>query len=83
MIEFDRHAKRAALGTTSRSVPILEQLTIAERAVAQVLADGYSNQDIASRLGKSVHAVKFLLHRIYDRTGVPNRATLVAALRQG
>jgi DNA-binding CsgD family transcriptional regulator len=56
-------------------------MTAAERAVAMVLADGLSNQEIADRLGKTVHAVKFLLHRIYQKTGIPGRAALVAVLR--
>ena len=51
-----------------------------EREVALSLMNGLSNQEIADRLAKSVHAVKFLLHRIYQKTGVPNRAALVAAL---
>jgi len=46
-----------------------------------VLADGLSNQEIADQLGKTISAVKFLLHRIYQKTGVPNRAALVAVLR--
>jgi DNA-binding CsgD family transcriptional regulator len=56
-------------------------MTVAERAVAMVLADGLSNQEIAERLGKSVDAVKFLLHRIYHKTGFPGRTALVAVLR--
>jgi DNA-binding CsgD family transcriptional regulator len=60
---------------------VLQKLTTAERAVAIVIAGGFSNQEIAERLGKTVHAVKFLLHRIYEKTGVTNRAALVAMLR--
>jgi DNA-binding CsgD family transcriptional regulator len=44
-------------------------LTRAERAVALVLMEGVSNQEIADRLAKSFDAVKFLLHRIYQKTG--------------
>jgi len=62
-------------------VPVLQKMTAAERSVATVLADAFSNQEIADRLGKTVHAVKFLLHRIYQKTGVPSRAALVAVLR--
>ena len=62
---------------------VLQRLTAAELEVAMVLVDGLSNQEIADQLGKSVHAVKFLLHRIYSKAGVPNRAALVAALRAG
>ena len=49
--------------------------------MALILADGLSNQEIADRLGKTVPAVKFLLHRIYQKTGIPSRAALVAVLR--
>ena len=69
-----------ALDTPDRSAPVLQNLTETERAVAMVLADGFSNQEIADRLGKSVHAVKFLLHRIYQKTDIPSRAALVAVL---
>ena len=59
----------------------LEKLTTAERAVAIIIAGGFSNQEIAERPGKTLHAVKFLLHRIYEKTGATNRAALVALLR--
>jgi DNA-binding CsgD family transcriptional regulator len=81
VLEFDRRLHGVSLDTPDRSIPVLRKLTKAERAVAMVLADGCSNQEIADRLGKSIHAVKFLLHKIYEKTGVPNRAALVAVLR--
>ncbi|HEX6322925.1 MAG TPA: helix-turn-helix transcriptional regulator [Vicinamibacterales bacterium] len=56
-------------------------ITGAEREVAAALAEGLSNQEIADRLGKTIHAVKFLLHRIYHKTGIANRVGLVARLR--
>jgi DNA-binding CsgD family transcriptional regulator len=62
---------------------LLHRMTAAERAVAMVLLDGLSNQEVADQLAKSVQAVKFLLHRIYQKTGVSSRAALVAALRAG
>lgn len=81
VLELDRRVHGVALDMPDRTIPVLRKLTMAERAVAMVLADGCSNQEIADRLGKSVHAVKFLLHKIYEKTGVPNRAALVAILR--
>jgi DNA-binding CsgD family transcriptional regulator len=60
---------------------VLNGLTAAERAAAIVVGEGVSNQEIADRLGKSVAAVKFLLHRVYRKTGVANRAALVSMLR--
>jgi DNA-binding CsgD family transcriptional regulator len=62
---------------------LLQKMTAAEGAAALALADGLSNQEVADELGKSVQAVKFLLHRIYEKTGLANRAALVAALRTG
>jgi DNA-binding CsgD family transcriptional regulator len=81
VLELDGRVNGIALETPDRSMPVLQQMTASERAVAMVLADGFSNQEIADQLGKTVYAVKFLLHRIYRKTGVPSRAALVAVLR--
>ena len=83
LLEFNRIVHGVALTTPDHSVPLLRKMTPAERAVALVLADGLSNQEIADQLGKSTHAVKFLLHRIYEKSGIPSRAALVAVLRAG
>ena len=80
LIAFDSREEDAAAETVNRSAPVLKKMTKGERAVALVLSEGFSNQEIAERLGKSVDAVKFLLHRIYQKTGVPSRAALVAEL---
>lgn len=81
VIELERNVHGVALDAPDRYSPVLGKLTEAERAVAMVLADGFSNQEIADWLGKTVDAVKFLLHRIYQKTGIPSRAALVAVLR--
>ena len=80
LIAFDRRADVVASHQPDRSPSLLESMTPAERGVARVLVDGQSNQEIADRLGKSVSAVKFLLHRIYQKTGIQSRAALVAAM---
>ena len=78
VVELDR----SPLATTEqRASSLLRRLTGAERDVVAILMDGSSNQEIADGLGKSVHAVKFLLHRIYRKADVPNRARLIAMLR--
>ncbi len=59
----------------------LARMTSAEQAVVRALAEGLSNKDIAGRLGKTVDAVKFLLHSVYRKSGIPNRTRLVALLR--
>jgi DNA-binding CsgD family transcriptional regulator len=78
VIEIERRAHGVVLDTPVAAASVLRNMTATERAVATVLADGLSNQEIADRLGKSVATVKFLLHRIYQKTGVPSRAALVA-----
>jgi DNA-binding CsgD family transcriptional regulator len=80
-LELDRRVHVVSLETADRPVSVLQKMTPAERAVAMVLADGFSNREIADRLGQTVDAVKFLLHRVYQKTGVPSRAALVAVLR--
>ncbi|HEX7085760.1 MAG TPA: helix-turn-helix transcriptional regulator [Vicinamibacterales bacterium] len=73
----------ASGSVTARTLSLPPGLTPAEREVARVLAEGLSNQEIADRLGKSVHAVKFLLHSIYARTGLGNRTQLIVAMYAG
>lgn len=77
-LHVDTHA--APIDSRDYALTLLQRLTPAERAVAIVTAEGCSNQELADRLGKSVHAVKFLLHKIYKKSGVPGRAALAAAL---
>ena len=75
LIDLDRR-----VGMSGHAAAVLSQMTATERAVALALAQGLSNQEVADHLGKTVSAVKFLLHRIYQKTGLPNRAAVVAAL---
>jgi DNA-binding CsgD family transcriptional regulator len=81
VLEFDRRVHGVAVDAPDHSAALLQGMTTSERAVALIVADGFSNQEIAERLGKTIHAVKFLLHRIYQKTGIPNRSALVAVLR--
>lgn len=83
VVALDKGRGEQAHVTRDRAAKLLHSMTVAERAVALVLAEGLTNQEIADRVGKSLHAVKFLLHRIYQKTGVPNRAALVAILGSG
>ncbi|MGE3519933.1 MAG: helix-turn-helix transcriptional regulator [Vicinamibacterales bacterium] len=80
---FDESASAGPVAPIRRRVltALLPMLTAAEREVAAVAADGLSNQEIADRLGKSVGAVKFLLHRVYQKAGISSRSMLVALLR--
>jgi DNA-binding CsgD family transcriptional regulator len=69
VIEFDDHVAAA----TGRIAPVLAMLTRAERDVALAVAEGLSNKEAAAQLGKTLDAVKFLLHRAYKKLGTSNR----------
>ena len=56
----------------------LELLTARERELLAALANGWSNLQIASRIGISRNTVKYHLKNLYDKLGVNNRAMAVA-----
>lgn len=56
----------------------LEALTARERELLAALANGWTNQQIASRIGISSNTVKYHLKNLYDKLGVNNRAMAVA-----
>lgn len=56
----------------------LELLTARERELLAALAHGWTNLQIASRIGISRNTVKYHLKNLYDKLGVNNRAMAVA-----
>ncbi|MBX3737204.1 MAG: response regulator transcription factor [Candidatus Didemnitutus sp.] len=56
-------------------------LTEAEGRVLELLGAGYSNKEIAARLGKAEPTVKNQVASILHKLGQPTRARLIAALR--
>ena len=61
----------------------LVRLTPREREVAALIADGLLNKQIADRLGLTVGTVKHYVHRIIEKTELPNRAAIAVALTGG
>jgi DNA-binding CsgD family transcriptional regulator len=59
------------------------QLTERQRAVLALIAEGYSNQQIAERLGISENGVRGHVARLLAKFGVSNRAGLVKAAAGG
>ena len=59
----------------------MAMLTIAERRVAKLVADGLRNSDIAHALGKSVTTVKSQLVTIFAKLEIRSRTQLVSLLR--
>jgi DNA-binding NarL/FixJ family response regulator len=56
----------------------LSRLTTRERELLSVLADGWTNMQIAARTGISENTVKYHLKNLYDKLDVRNRAMAVA-----
>ena len=56
----------------------LSRLTTRERELLAVLADGWTNLQIAARTGISENTVKYHLKNLYDKLDVRNRAMAVA-----
>ncbi len=56
----------------------LDALTARERELLVVLAKGWTNEQIASRIGISHNTVKYHLKNLYEKLDVRNRAMAVA-----
>jgi DNA-binding NarL/FixJ family response regulator len=56
----------------------LAQLTVRERELLDMLARGWSNQQVANRTGISENTVKYHLKNLYEKLDVRNRAMAVA-----
>jgi DNA-binding NarL/FixJ family response regulator len=61
----------------------LSSLTRRESEVAELVAAGLGNKQIAYRLGISLPTVKDHVHRILEKTGLPGRSAVAAALTNG
>lgn len=61
---------------------LLDTLSDREREVLALLAQGYTNAQLAEQLCVSPNTVKTHLQHIYDKLGVPNRTAAVTTARQ-
>jgi DNA-binding CsgD family transcriptional regulator len=63
--------------------PASGELSETEQRVAELVAEGLSNKEVAARLYVTVRAVEANLTRIYRKLGVSSRADLVRRLSSG
>ncbi|WP_236719228.1 helix-turn-helix transcriptional regulator [Wenjunlia vitaminophila] len=61
----------------------LAGLTPRERQISELIAEGLSNQAVASRLCLSTRTVESHVARVYRKTGVPSRAALASLIARG
>lgn len=73
---------RAELARIAGRAPSRGELTEAERRIAQLVAQGRSNRDVAAALFLTEHSVEAALTRVYRKLGVRSRAELAYLLAQ-
>lgn len=56
--------------------PGMKSLAVRETQVANLVAEGLSNRDVAAKLGLSEHTVSNYLFRIYNKLGISSRIEL-------
>ena len=71
------------LRAVSRQAEFLRVLTVREREVAKLIAQGYSNHAIATELEISIGTAKDHVHHILAKTGCSSRWALMARLAEG
>jgi DNA-binding CsgD family transcriptional regulator len=82
LAERARIELRAAGGRSSGLGTGVEQLTVSERRVAELAADGHSNPEIAQALFVTRKTVETHLGRVYRKLDISGRAELPRALAE-
>ena len=73
---------RAELARVSGRTPGTDELTESEFRVAELVAEGKTNKEVAAALFLSVRGVEATLSRIYRKLGVRSRTELAGSLRE-
>ena len=66
---------------SSASKDLLLEMTVREKEICSLLAQGMSNRQIAEELYISEGTVKNYISSIYDKTGIHDRSKLIVAIR--
>ena len=81
---FDGDIVRRAVSkaqSVEKSKTATDLLSSREMDVAQLVARGMRNKEIARELGLTEGTVKFYMHRIYQKLDIDSRATVATVLR--
>jgi DNA-binding CsgD family transcriptional regulator len=77
-----RHPLRWAderAGRPKRAAEAWDALTGTERTVAELVAQGLTNREVAARIFLSPHTVSFHLRKVYRKLGIRSRVDLTRA----
>jgi DNA-binding NarL/FixJ family response regulator len=74
---------RAELARLSGKAPSAALLTPTELRVAELVAEGYSNKEVASTLFVTVKAIEKTLSSVYAKLGIESRAQLIRRAAAG
>ena len=80
-IGFSADVAQAVRRVQRLPLPLLGELTPAERRVLVYVCAGYSNKEIATALGRAEPTIKHQVSACLRKMGQPSRARLIAALR--
>lgn len=81
MVVLENRGSADESGAGAAARKLLWALTPSEREIALLIAKGLSNEEIATQLRKSVLTIKKQITSIFQKTGMPTRARLMARLR--
>lgn len=71
----------ALVGGKPQNSPLLDNMTSREKEICTLLAQGFTNGQIAKALYISEGTVKNYISSIYDKTGIHDRAKLIVAIK--
>ncbi|MFF4756439.1 helix-turn-helix transcriptional regulator [Streptomyces sp. NPDC002514] len=70
--------RRGVIRTVEREGPLLHGLTDAEFAIAELVSQGHTNNEVGRQLFISQHTVAFHLKKVYQKMNVASRVELAA-----
>jgi DNA-binding NarL/FixJ family response regulator len=71
-----------AVGGKDGQLPVSDSLTNRQREILALLGQGYSNNEIAEKLGVSVGTIKSHIHHIFDKLSAESRTKAVVKAQQ-
>ena len=72
----------SGMNKVNQDIKLIEQLTLREQEILQLIADGLSNRDIATNLFISIGTVKWHIKQLYKKLAVRSRVQAIVRARE-